>query len=86
MRNLKKFLPSFCKKKRHILFYRYKVRIYQPREATSFRCFRLKNVTATYSTPIDYYTLDGYEKEVVLKNKHVKALIVDTITKTAIYV
>lgn len=64
--------------------YRYTVQIFENRDITSFNCFRLKNYIATYTSPTDYYTLDGYEKLVVLKNKHVKALIKSTIKKEEI--
>lgn len=64
--------------------YRYTVQIFENRDITSFQCFRLKNYVATYTSYTDYYTLDGYEKLVVLKNKHVKALIKSTIKKEEI--
>ena len=72
------------KKKPH--FYRYTVQIFENRDITSFDCFRLKNYIATYTSYTDYCSLEGYEKLVVLKNKHVQALIKKTISKIGIYV
>lgn len=64
--------------------YRYTVQIFENRDITSFNCYRLKNYIATYTSYTDYYTLDGDEKLVVLKNKHVKALIKSTLKKEEI--
>ena len=64
--------------------YRYTVQIFENRNINSFDCYRRKNYIATYTSPTDYYTLNGDEKLVVLKNKHVKALIKSTIKKEEI--
>lgn len=65
--------------------FRYKVQLFENRERTCFDCFRLKNFTATYTSHEDYYTLDGYNKLVVFKNKHIQATIKSTISKEKIY-
>lgn len=83
----KKTLKKLTKKNVKIQksgIYRYTVQIFENRDITSFDCFRLKNYIATYTSYTDYYSLEGYEKLVVLKNKHVKALIKSTIKKEEI--
>jgi hypothetical protein len=65
--------------------FRYKVELFANRERTCFDCFRLKNFTAIFTDFEDYYTLDGYTKLVVFKNKHILATIKSTISKEKIY-
>lgn len=75
----------YLKNKKKPRLYKYTVELFENRDITSFACYRLKNYIATYTSPTDYYTLDGYNKLVVQKNKHVQALIKKTISKIGIY-
>lgn len=75
----------YLQKKQKPRFYKYTVELFENQDITSFACYRQKNYIATYTSPTDYYTLDGYNKLVVQKNKHVQALIKKTISKVGIY-
>lgn len=75
----------YLKNKKKPSVYKYTVELFENQDITSFDCYRRKNYIATYTSPTDYYTLAGYNKLVVQKNKHVQALIKKTISKIGIY-